>query len=445
MKNSGITKLYKLTSAQSQLLIGTVFSLEPKKVFQDDLVDFGLYVEKDFNADAMEKAVNCLIQRNDCLRIRVCVKPYGLRQYIAPYEPTVIDRIRVKDEDAFQEALTQKTSIPLLSERLFRLTMIECDDESRSGGIHIVCHHVISDGYSLNMMHKKLNLYYSFYKDGLEPPEEKIYSVTEYFEADRKYLTGPQFKEDRKYWFRAYNRQPDYRFPAGRIPWRCSLGMDERIIGGETYAELLNLTKKIRCSLPAMAMNLTAITVYVLTGDANFCLYTLSHGRSTAKLKKTMGCMINSIPQFYNVSAEMTAESYLSAAYSDYLQVLSHSRFPSHHQILMAAKETYMKRFGYNHMWFLFSAMDYLEGNEAEELELITPQDEYIMGQFYEAFLNESSENRCRIQLLYQDRSFTEAQITHYMDVFCSVTEKIVKDPAILLSELRAKITAENK
>jgi len=436
MKTKGRT-YYKLSSAQFQLLLGTVFSLEPKKVFQDDLVDFGLYVEKDFQASAMEKAVNCLILRNDSMRIRVCLRPGGLRQYIAPFREVSLPRKKVKDRAAFEKELHVKFSIPLFSEELYRIELFECDDDKNSGGVHIVCHHVISDGYSLNMMHKKLNLYYSYYKDGQEPPEEKDYSIEDFIRSDRKYLDGPQFKEDRRYWFREYNRQPHYSFPAGRIPWRCSLAMDERIIEGETYTALVELSKDLRCSLPALVMNLTAIAVYVITGDDNFCLYTLTHGRSTAKLRKTMGCMINSVPQFYQVATDETAAEYLKKTYSDYLQVLSHSRYPSHHQILMAAKETYMKRFGYNHMWFLYSAMDYLEGNESEELELITPPDEYIMGQFYEAFLNESAENRCRIQLTYQSRSFTAEEVRHILDTFCYTVDTIVKRPDIRLRDLR--------
>ena len=437
---------YKLTEVQMQLLVGAFLSVEPKKGMQDNLIGFGVYVRKDFDPDAMEKAFNCLLSRNDSLRLRLSFRINGLRQSISDYEPYVPLRRTVKNKAEFDAVIDDpQKNMPLFSEKLYRATLVSCEDEEKSGGIYVLVHHICCDGYSIRLMRRKLEDYYECYVKGKEPPEEKEYSILPYFEYEEKYRKSPQYKEDRKWWAYQYNHQPDYRFPAGRIPWRCSLDAEECETAGEPYAAFRRFCMERSYSVSSVILHLCALSVYCLTGDTNFCLYTLTHGRMTMKLRKTIGCMINSVPVFYRISEDDTPEEYLGRANGSYMEALAHIRFPASKQIMLALKETYIKRFGYNHMWFTFSSMEYDDKAEDGPFELVIPSENYLLGIFYCAFIDREEKQKMSLELSYQERLYSAEEAKKMLAVFNYVLDETVNGSCGTIRELREKFYQRDK
>ncbi len=430
---------YKLSKAQSQILYGTFFSLEPKEVFRSNLIDFGLYVEDGFDADAMEKALQCLLRRNDALRLHICWRG-GLRQYIAEPEPCPVTYRTVADREEFEQIVNGGSSMSIFTKQLVQATIMRCE-KGTGGGLYLVFHHICSDGYSQGLMHERLDRYYACYKAGQEPPEEKEYSVLEYFRQEDKYMKSAAYQSDKKYWRYAYNHQPHYSFPTGRNPLYCHLGTRNVIIDGQKYLKLMELCDTLGTTLPALIMTLSALTTYCLTGEDNFALYSVNHGRNTAALRKTIACIFNTSPVFYDIPKDMTAREYIRKNYPEYLNSLAHGRFPSSDQILLAAKETFIKRFGYNHLWFILSPMDYADVDEKMQTELIAPSIRYIMGQFYVGLLNNRQSQSLRLEVNYQNRSFTADQIEKIVATFSSVLDKILEEEDVLVKDLRTEAT----
>ncbi len=421
-------KYYKLTKSQQTEIFGMCFTVEPKKTLQNVLVPLALFVERDFNSDSMEKAFNCLLSRTDALRLQISLRPGGLRQTIAPYEAYQADRITLRDSSDFSDySLKYCSRLSLFSKKLYKANLVSF--EAGGGGIIICLHHIISDGYTADLLAEKLIRYYEVYKAGGEPPSEKNYSITNYFDTERAYLKSKQFKEDRKYWFRQYNSQPRYSFPAGRIPWRSNISVEALTLNSGQYTQLQSLCKSLSCSLPSLVMSLSALVVNALHGDENFCFYSIQHGRIGPALKKTAGCMYNMFPVFYNLQKEQTVTDYLSGSYMQYLEALSHGRFPVSHQILMAAKETYMKRFGYNHMWCIFSNMG--QGFPPhQEFKAISMQETYLMGMFYCGLFDHPESSSLRIELTYQNCFYSSAQIRTIFQTFLMILEAVDQNPA---------------
>lgn len=435
-------KLYRLTKAQLTVILGQVFSVEPKKTIQSNIIGFYLYASKDFNADAMEKALNKLIELNDALRICLTFRPSGLYQFIKAFEHYAPPRVTVAGRAEFDALFSSdEVQMRVRSPRLYKALIVDCGNGA--GGMYIYFHHLCCDGYSQSLMYKQLDDFYKAYSGGAEPETGKLYSVEKFFEYEHKYSKSPRYKEDRNWWRYAYNNQPRYSFPVGKIPWKCRLDIAYLDIDGELYVSMKKLCGDMSCSYSSLIMSLSALVVYKLTGDHNFALYTLLHGRQTPQLKKTVGCMYNTIPIFYDVPESLTVGQYIRDGYMDYLEALNHGRFPTANQILMAYKETYLKRFGYNHFWCVFSVMDLLKGGELTELEMYSLPITYIMGMFYCALMDDAAKGFLRIELTYQSKCFSKADAEKILNTFKNVLEAASAHPELTVARLCERLPDE--
>jgi len=423
---------YPLTKSQKQILLGKYFAFDKKQAVLTNLIEVGIFFEKDFRPEIMEKALNVLFERNDILRIRIEKSLRGKYQYFAPYEEQQFERAEVDDLPGFRDMLNSHIFlIDVFDGQLARARIVACRNENRSGGVIFVGNHIGMDGFSIGLLHQRLETYYRYLRDGQEIPDLKETSYLKVIEAEEKYLNGKSHAEDKKFWKYQYNHQPHYSFPAGRTPFKCDLGQEKYLLEGKDYRALTKLCSENSVSFTSAVMTMISLTVHVLHGDTNFALYTTTHGRTTAPLKRAMGCLMSAYPIFYNIDTKLPFIEYLKKTYSDYLVALSHGRLSSAEQILMAAKETYIKRFGYNHLWFVTSTMDYLEGAEKMESSVMEPPMWYTVGMFYCALLNQSETERLEVEFSYQKKHFSAAQVKHMLATFRDILRLVSEDPSV--------------
>ena len=63
--------VYPLSSAQSMLLWGEIFSIEPRKAKEENIISFYFQVPHNCDLVALEKTYNKIIEINEALRIRI--------------------------------------------------------------------------------------------------------------------------------------------------------------------------------------------------------------------------------------------------------------------------------------------------------------------------------------------------------------------------------------
>lgn len=439
---------YKLSDAQSLLKWAEAFSIERRKVKQSNILS--LYAKLPANenkdatqdADALEKAINHVIRCNDSLRLRMVRTLRGMRQYIADYEYMPIERITVDGDEGF-EAFVRELSKQelgwydgsLLWARILYVSPERCT-------LIIRFHHSIIDGYSVKLFFEQMQQAYRLYKAGEEPQmPAKLYSITGFFEGRDKYLKSEAHKEDRSFWLRAYNRQRNYSFPAG---YRSELGdcdMASVTIDAPLHGRIRELAAESSCSIQSAYMTVVAVTTYVLTGKDNFALYSLTHGRRTLAEKRTIGCMMNTVPIFYDIDVNQPISEMLGTAYLNYLDTVSHGRLAMGEQVPLSYKEPIKHGFNFNHGWLLFSSMEYKGALSGDEMEIDFIPQTNIPHQFYLAMLE--MKDSVVFELSYQVRKFKKDKIAKICDTFARVCACIAEDPSLSAAELRAKINTE--
>jgi len=445
-------EVFPLSDAQKLLLWAEVFSFEPKKVKESNIIAFYIKVPYDEAiaaqkmADMLEGALNEVIRSNDSLRLRIIKTRKGKRQYVADHVHYVPERINVDGEEGLQKFLSGLDRYPIgwYDERLILAKTLILN--AHQCAIMVRIHHAVFDGYSIALFAEQFEAAYNAIKKGETPqPPARIGSVVEYFKDNAQYLASPQHKADRKFWFNTYNHQRKYSFPAGYRSESGDCAECFCMLEGELYTRLAAKAKECSCSLPSLLMTMAALTTYVLTGKENFCIYSLSHGRRKFTLRKAMGCMMNTVPIFYDIKMpDEPVAALIENSYINYMDTFSHARLGMGEQVPLSYKEPILHGFNFNHGWLLFSVMDYGATLAESSLEM---HDLPMLNQplqFYATILEVPGEH-VNVGLQYQTAKYNAAQVEHILDTLKKVCTMVVEDDNVTPRMLYAALGKKKK
>lgn len=164
--------------------------------------------------DRLESAFNLFVRLHPITRIRP-VETSGVeaRLDVTPFKPFSVPRADFSKEEspsaAFRRWLEQKSKTPFDLKRgpLFRVEFFRLSDEEC--GYFVNCHHLISDGWSFQVLA-------AFIRDaylGQSPGEPEVRSYFDFTHEERRYLGSEQFERSRQFWLEQLREAP--RYPAG--------------------------------------------------------------------------------------------------------------------------------------------------------------------------------------------------------------------------------------
>ena len=438
MKSKPVLKnkqLYKMLDSQTMLLWSQFFTLEPRKVKESNILGFYIRI-RDGDAKALEQAYNKVIETNDSLRLRFCrIDLLKIRQFIDDFAYISLPQKILSGEQEFEDYLRQisKFSLPMYGERLYWAELVRIPGDS----IVLVMrfHHLIMDGYSISLIFNRIaEAYEAFTKGQVSEPIQ--YSILHGIEQQQKYKKSQRHAQDRKFWKNSFNRQPNYSFPAGKRSQKGACDMQEISLGGQLYLDTIELASRLYCSVQCLVMSAAAFTVYKITRQTNFCIYSLTHGRYDAAARKTIGCLMNTVPVFFNLNPDQTLQCLIQEEYMNFLETLKHGQFSLSEQTPLSYKEPIRHCFNFNHAWLLISAMEYgaAFSNSAYEAKMIPGTNQPY--QFY-AMVLEIPGERIDIRLRYQTRKFSAGQVRYFLQQYSDTIRKITLNPDSRLSEIR--------
>jgi hypothetical protein len=428
--------IYPISAAQRVLRWSEMFSLEPRKVKENNIISSYLRVPADCDLDALEQAYNDLVRYNDALRLRIFRKGKETLQFIKEIEYMQLPRVPLDGEAAFKAYLAtiQQYKITFFSENLVwaRLLILGPGD----GVLLMRMHHAVTDGYSVRLMFDQLETYYEARRRGEIPEPAQVYSVVKYFELQAAYAKSEQHQADRRYWFHLYTHQRCYSYPAGYRSEFGACDAEKMVIGLEEYTRLLQMARQTGCTLQSLMMTLVAVTTYVVTGRENFTLFSLTHGRLNKSLKNTVGCMMNTVPIFYDLQPDGPVQTQIRDNYSRFLEMLSHGRLPLGEQVPMSYPEAVKHFFNFNPAWLLFSCMEYgdLFAHARYQMDLIRSTNQ--PHQFYLSMLEIPGE-QLDIDLSYQTRKYRPQTIKQLLQAYSAVIGSTLDHPDWTLRQIK--------
>jgi hypothetical protein len=325
---------YPLSSSQlrfwmlSQFEEGNIaFNLQSTHVFEGKL-----------NCEALEEAFRSLVSRHEILRTVFREDERGVRQYILPYEATgfkvqYMDLRHEKDRYERIEGLVGPVAaqpFDLAAGPLVRVCLYRMEDE-RWMFTHAL-HHIIMDGWSMELMTKELLLLYNVHNKGEKSTLEPLgIHYKDYAWWQRKQLEEGYFREHRNYWLERFSSGvPVLDISRKKRPATFSYkgNVCKFTIGREVAGSLVNLANRFNGTLYTSLLFIVKLLLYKYTRQGRIMVGTSLAGRDHLRLEDQIGLYINNLPLITEIAGELSLKEFYVRVKKTLFDALHHQDYP---------------------------------------------------------------------------------------------------------------------
>jgi amino acid adenylation domain-containing protein len=327
---------YPLSSAQRRLWVACQ-SPEVNRAYNIP----GIFVlEGILDTVALEKAFSALIHRHESLRTVFRDKGEGeVRQYIlqlanAGFQLTILD-IRGDEQ---RQSLCRihaenllSTPMDLAHGPLLRASVQRLEDQTWI--LTYVMHHILSDGWSMNILMKELMILYNAYTAGQDSPLEPLrIQYKDYAVWEQEQLSGEMLAAHRQYWLQQMEGDlPVLRFPADK-PRPSIKTYNGASVSRRLYAQLTSGIRALSGEQGAtLFMGLVAAVnalLYRYTSQNDIIVGSPIAGRQHPDLEDQIGFYINTLPLRTRFTGEDSFRTLLDIVRDMTLEAYEHQLYP---------------------------------------------------------------------------------------------------------------------
>lgn len=290
-----------------------------------------LKIKDKVDFDILERAINLLIEKNDCLRLRFIEEDGEPRQYVSEYKFKKIDYLDfstrpIEELYAWDE---QQTRMPfnLIDSELCYFAMIKINENE--AGFYSKTHHLISDAWTMTILGSRIIKYYwqlknNFLNMDVEP------SYIEHVSSEKEYLKSKRFENDSEYWTNKFECLPELTVLKTRSSNEISTKTKRK-----SFVLPIKLSVKLReyCrnnKVSVFAVFLAALLIYInrVTQKDDIILGTPILNRSNTKEKETMGMFISTVPVRFKIDELDNFSELVKYVTKELMSMLRHQKYP---------------------------------------------------------------------------------------------------------------------
>lgn len=326
-------KLFDLTYPQKSILLTERFY---KNTPVNNICGTAI-INEEVNFEALKKAVNSVIQDNDNFRIHLTQEKNEVKQYLAEAKDYDAEIVNIKEKEEIEnieKSMSQKV-FSIFDNDLFEIKIFRL--ENNFGGFIVNIHHIISDGWTLGLVSRKIMGAYSKIIKNDEAEETK-FSYIEYAENQKEYLNSEKFVKDKKYWMDCFKNNIN---PASLPSDKTINGSDLSCLG-ERLDFTISKTKMkaitefcLNNGLTVFNFLMSIYSIYIskIINSTDFSIGTPILNRTNFKEKSIMGMFINIVP--FRIKFDETTDfiEFASSIAKDTVSILRHQKYP--YQLLL--------------------------------------------------------------------------------------------------------------
>lgn len=321
---------YELTNPQKSIWL-------TNQVFSDTSINnicSSMIINEEVNFQALQKAVNIFVEKNDSFRIKLVNKNGTIQQYFSEFIPFSIELVEINNEQEMKNLEDSLVSFKfnLIDSYLFKFVMFKMPN--KTGGLAMSAHHLIFDAWTSGLLINEIIEIYSFLTGKSESSVDFNYpSYLEYINSETEYLQSQKFIKDKLFWedkFKTLNE-------AGTIPSikKSDSARKSCIASREEFSISESLIKDIQafcssCKISVYNFFMAIFSVYInkTSNIDNFTIGTPVLNRSSFKDKHTTGMFVSTIPFQVNLSKSKTFFDIATNISSNSLSYFRHQKYP---------------------------------------------------------------------------------------------------------------------
>lgn len=317
-----------LTEAQSEIWLGAQAGDEASCSFNESC---SLTMEGELDEAKFIEALQIIVDRHDALHIRFD-RTGGSFDFIDNFR-LPLERVDLSDRDdrdgALREIITQEARTPfdLVDGPLVRASLVRLSNDRHV--LVFTAHHIICDGYSMNVILEELASAYSHLKRGETVALEPALSFADYA-SELSPRARPGDKTE-LYWLDQFRQAPEpLEMPYDRpYPDRRSFagGTCTGWIHADVYKALKRRGAKAGSTLFSTLLATLQVMLARLSSQSDIVIAVPSAGQSLLDDKILVGHCVNLLPVRQTVDAGVSFEKHLKATQQVVFQAFEHQDY----------------------------------------------------------------------------------------------------------------------
>jgi amino acid adenylation domain-containing protein len=327
----GAQNFVPLSFAQQRLWF--LNQLEPQNSAYNEAI--ALRLEGELNVDALNRALNTIVERHEVLRTNIGIDGGGCPiQIIGAYRAVDLPLFDFQgsSEDDVQGAIAEIKRHPfsldqdmMLRAALFRTGITE----------HIfviIKHHIVSDAWSSGVFSQELAALYHAYSEGQPNPLPPLpIQYADYAVWQRQQLQGAELERQVAFWKEQLRALPTLELPTDRPrpPIQTYRGARKSLVLPQLLAErLAALSRQENATLFMTLLAAFQILLHRYSGQDDIAVGSPIAGRTRVETESLIGCFVNTLVYRNHVSGNQSFKGFLAGVREGALKAYEHQDLP---------------------------------------------------------------------------------------------------------------------
>ena len=445
---ASINESYPLSSSQYRLWLANQFE-NIKGVYN---MPSAFEIIGDLDVNVLDMAFNALLERHEILRTIFKTNQLGeVRQFILPIEKTLFEisyfdvSKKVKPIDSVIPILEKEMSyhFDLATEMLLRIKVFKTGKNTYIMGV--VMHHIISDGWSIEIMIKELLIMYAAFINDV-PNSLKPFPIQykDYASWHNNQLETKKAELSKAYWkTKLQGEIPVLNLQSNTIPRPVFKTYNGAIVKkkytGNVIDRFNELCRKNDATLFMGLLATMKLLLFKYTNQKDIIIGSPIAGREHVDLQNQLGLYINTLALRSILDSEDSFKQLLFNVKETTLKAYEHQQFPFDQLV----NDLKVKRDGSRHPLFdvmiIFQSME----DESSDRNILNdlsikeiPLVQTVSSKFDLEFSFEQRGNILSLNITYNIDIHKEDFIVQLVNHFNNLLENVVLDPDMKISRL---------
>ncbi|QXV63885.1 amino acid adenylation domain-containing protein [Mucilaginibacter sp. 21P] len=394
-------------------------------------------VDEKLNEKAFSKAIDRLINRHEILRT---IRIDGDQLYINDAFKYQVGYLNVAGEAQSSQRVEEikHQVFDFDNGPFFRIKVIKRNDDQFS--VIVVVHHIIADGWSINIILEEIAALYEAYSKNEEPALALPVNFGDYINWTDNVYNSAKSGDSRTYWIKQLsNDVPKVNIPEEVVKTESAFKGCSYVfkMSEELTTQLTALAKKEKCTLFMVTLSLYILFLNKISGSKKQLLGIPSSGQLNMEADSLVGCCVQMLPLYSDIDTSQSFSDFLADVRNKWLDLYKHRNFPYPNLTRDGLSDTPAINFAFNMDAPLSIRIDDQSGDGRDRIYKKEGETNK-----YKLFLNViKMADRLKFTFQFNSSIFDEELMTQWIQGFENITEKAVADPKASLADFYPVIT----
>lgn len=436
-----IEKTIPTTEAQKEIWLACEIGGEQANLSYNQ--SFTIDFTGSLQTDKLFEALKQLVIRHEALRSNFSINGQKSNIYIQP--PIRVEKRDLShlpsllQEEQFGEFIREDAlqSFHLENDLLFRFTLHIFNDQKHR--VTLSLHHIVADGWSINIILKDLSKIYSELVQNKEIKLPPASQISEYVADEIDYKKSHAFQQTEEFWTSRFEKQPaplnlPTDFP--RKPERVyQSSRADFLIDQDLIDKIKQFSIKHQCSLPTILISTFKIFLYQISFQKNIILGLPTSGQVSQEKYNLVGHCANLLPLISELDPLKPFITHLKETRSNLFDAYEHQNFTFGELF----KKILINR---DHSRaVLVPVVLNIDTSLGDQVSFLGLNHKIISNpkshEVFEIFLNiNHTKAETVFEWTYNKELFKEESIRKYHESFVNILEKAIHNPECSIAEI---------